>query len=492
MGMVKTVIYDGAEVAGQKAVAVGGGRILALGPGELLRRAFPEADLRQVAGRFSPAFLDGHLHLLAYGRALGELDLAGLELGAAREALLAARAARAGWLRGRGASTGLLAGLAADQDILRRLAPLRVWAHDLHTLLSDPESVRALGLDRHVPPGGAVERGQDGLPTGLLRETAALPLAKAADEDEGGAEAAVERAIRDLWRRGIVGAVTFETPEGVKAVASATGRLPFRAYVYQTADSIGEGTVPHRLGRRAALVGAKFFLDGTLGSRTAWLQAPYADAPGLGLPRHDPDELRAPMQSLARRGFSLAVHAIGDAAAEAALGLLAPLPPADAPHRIEHLQLVPEGFSRRLRAADVTASIQPCHLDQDLEDARRAWADRLGRAYPYHALCDAGVRIALGSDAPVESPSPALNLKWALGADAVGGGARHRLDVGEALRGYREGVYGSVGRRCEDIAPGAPADLALYRQGPEHGEEPLLVLSEGQEVFRAAEAYVEQ
>ncbi len=490
--MARVVIYHGAEVGGQRAVAVGEGRILALGSREEMERQFPEAISRQVAGSFRSALLDGHLHLLAYGRALGELDLTGLEAAAARQALLTARAGRVGWLRGRGAHAGLLAELAADPELVRRLAPLRIWAHDLHTLLSDPESVRVLGLDRHVPAGGAVERGADGLPTGLVRETAALPLAQAADEDEGGAEAAVERAIAGLWRHGIVGAVTFETPEGVKAVAAATRRLPFKAFVYQTAHTLGQGVSPHRLGRRAVLLGAKFFLDGTLGSRTAWLREPYADAPGAGLPRHRPQDLQRRMRGLSQRGFSLAVHAIGDAAAEAALGLLAPLPPADVPHRIEHLQLVGRGFARRLQAADVTASLQPCHLAQDLDDARRAWADRLDRAYPYHELAAAGARIALGSDEPVEDPSPALGLHWALQADVVGGGRRHRLDLAQALRGYRDGVYASVGMRCDGIAPGASADLALYKTGPEAGEEPVLVLSEGQEVFKRDEAYVEQ
>lgn len=490
--MRTAVIYHGAEVAGHRAVAVGEGRILALGSSEEMQRAFPEARLRAVTGCFRPALLDGHLHLLAYGRALAEIDLTGLEAAAASRTLLEARSGRGGWLQARGASTRLLEQLAADQELLRRLAPLRVWAHDLHTLLSDPASVQALSLDRHVPAGGAVERGRDGLPTGLLRETAALPLAQAAEQDQGGAEEAVGRAIAALWRHGIVGAVTFETPEGVQAVAAATRRLPFNAYVYQTADSLSRGVRPHRLGRRAALVGAKFFLDGTLGSRTAWLLAPYADAPGRGLPRHRPEEIRSRMQGLARRGFSLALHAIGDAAAEAALGLLAPLPPTDVPHRIEHLQLVPQGFARRLKEADVTASVQPCHLAQDLEDARRAWADRLERAYPYYALAAAGVRIALGSDAPVEQPSPALGLRWAEGADAIGGVRRHRLALADALRGYRDGVYASVGARCEGITPGARADLALYATGPEHGEEPILVLSEGQEVFAADKAYVEQ
>ncbi len=489
--MAQIVIYRGAEVAGKTAVAVSGGRILALGTGDELIGAFPGAIVRQVSGSFRPALLDGHLHLLAYGRALGEVDLARLDLAAACAALTAARARASGWLRGRGANAQLLRQLAAEPELLRRLAPLRIWAHDLHTLLTDPESARALGLDRHVPAGGAVELGPDGLPTGLLRETAALPLAQAAEEDEGGAEAAVNRAIQALWRHGIVGAVTFETPEGVKAVGAATGKLPFRAYVYETGHDIGSGARPHRMGHRSALVGAKFFLDGTLGSRTAWLVAPYADGPGRGLPRHDPEELRSRMRSLARRGFSVAVHAIGDAAAEAALDLIGPLPAADAPHRIEHLQLVRTGFAERLRATDVTASIQPCHLAQDLEDARRAWADRLDRAYPYRELAEAGVRIALGSDAPVEDPSPALGLHWALRADAVGGGRRHSLDLAQALQGYREGVYRSVGMRCENVGPGASANLALYAQGPEHGDGPVLVLSEGQEVFKADGAYVE-
>ena len=489
--MAEEVVYHGADAAGHEAVAVGGGRVLGLGSLADLRRGFPRASVRRVAGTFRPALLDGHLHLLAYGRALGELDLAGLGLAEARAALVARRAGTQGWLRANGASEALIVQLALDRDLLRALAPLRIWAHDLHTLLADPESVRAAGLDRRVPEGGAVEKGPDGLPTGILREAAATPVEMASDEDDGGGEQAVEAAIRALWRHGIVGAVTFETEDGIDAVARATERLPFTAFVYQMADSIGDGLRPARLSRRAELVGAKFFMDGTLGSRTAWLRAPYADAPGTGLPQGDRDAMRRRIEELAGRGFSVAIHAIGDAAGDAALDLLT-LPPGPRPHRIEHLQLVSEGFPERLRARDVTASVQPCHLQQDLEDARRAWEDRLGLSYPYHAFAAAGVRLALGSDTPVENPSPALGLRWALGADAVGGGERHRLDLAEALRGYREGVYASVGATCDGIGVGARADMALYRKGPEHGEEPLLVLSEGEEVFKADGAYVEE
>ena len=167
--MGDTVIYHGAQVAGQRAIAVGGGRILGLGSREQLQGAFAGALLREVRGQFRSALLDGHLHLLSYGRALGEIDLAGLETAAAKATLRAARRAAPGWLRGRGASAGLLAELASDADLVRELAPLRIWAHDLHTLLSDPDSVRQLGLDRDAPAGGAVERGADGVPTGLLR-----------------------------------------------------------------------------------------------------------------------------------------------------------------------------------------------------------------------------------------------------------------------------------------------------------------------------------
>lgn len=484
--MQGTVVYEGAEVAGQGAVAVQGGRIAGLGDAATLRRRFPDCTVRYASGHFLPAALDGHLHLVEYGLSLSSIDLLGLQAVQAWERLTAARAAAGtgGFLVAVGARPPVLAALALDRDRLQALGPLCVWAQDLHTALTDPQTLRTLGLDRQTPAGGAVERDAMGSPTGILYETATALLARAVAPDASTRTAAVRRAIKALYKEGVVGAVTFEDVQGESAVLTATADLPFQAFIYRYADDLERHDEPAVFSDRVARVGAKYFLDGTLGSRTAWLFDPYADGQGTGMARLKPEEARPQMQVLAARGFSLALHAIGDRAATEALALLQGLPAERAPHRIEHLQLVARGFAQELARAHVTASVQPCHLQQDIDEARSAWADRLAQAYPYRALHEAGALLAFGSDAPVESPALRLGLRWATGADAVGGGVRHGLDIEDAYLAYTTGVYHSVGREGGRIAVGERADLALYDEDPLQGA-PKLVLSEGVEVYRA-------
>ncbi|MDA8345635.1 MAG: amidohydrolase family protein [Thermaerobacter sp.] len=491
--MERAIVYAGAQVAGARAVAVQGGRIAALGDLTALRRQFPDCAVRSVSGSFLPAALDGHLHLVEYGLSLGEVDLRGADAVHALRLLEKARAVLPAdaFLLGRGARPAVLEALAAG-GATGSFGPLRLWAQDFHTALTDPTTLHRLGLDRTTPPGGEVVRDEKGRPTGLLREAAAVPLAQAAAPDQGGRDRAARLAIEALYRQGIVGAVSFEDASGEASVAKATQDLPFRAYVYRYADGLTEDERPQALSRRAVRIGAKYFMDGTLGSRTAWLMDPYADAPGTGMPRLEPRAVQEEMRILAERGFSLALHAIGDRAANEALSLLRTCPTGDAPHRIEHLQIVADGFAGQLAQAGITASLQPCHLEQDLQEARSAWADRLAQTYPYHALLAAGATVAFGSDAPVEVPSPQLGLRWATGADAVGGGVVHAIGLKDAWDAYTGGVYRSVGRRGGRIAVGEMANLALYARGPLEDEAPTLVLSEGIVVHHTEGAYQEE
>ncbi len=492
--MEGTIVYAGASVAGRRGVAVRHGRIAALGDPSSLCRRFPDATVRTVRGVFFPAALDGHLHLLEYGLALGEVDLRGLGAGEALARLAQARGAlgSTAFLRGYGARQAVLSEIAAHRDALADLGPVRLWGQDFHTALTDPQTAVHLGLDRSVPTGGEAVRDARGHLTGILLEAAAAVLAEAAAPSAAELIPATRRAIQTLMRQGIVGAVTFERAPGEAAVAKVTEELPFRAFVYRYAEDLELGEAPGALSARAARIGAKYFMDGTLGSRTAWMEAPFCDTDSTGIARLDPEQALGEMHAVSARGFALAVHAIGDRAALEALRILKGMPIGHAPHRIEHLQIVPAGFAQEIASAGVTASVQPCHLEQDLAEARGAWTDRLALAYPYHAFLQSGARLAFGSDAPIEEPSLRLGLRWATGADAVGGGVRHAIAADDAWRAYTEGVYESVGRQGGRIAVGEPANLALYAQGPLEDDAPTLVLSEGVLVHCDEGAYHEE
>ncbi|HUC43771.1 MAG TPA: amidohydrolase family protein [Candidatus Sulfotelmatobacter sp.] len=160
---------------------------------------------------------------------------------------------------------------------------------------------------------------------------------------------------------------------------------------------------------RLAVRGAKIFLDGTLGARTAALSFDYADRPGhAGRLLLSVEELRARAEEWARRGWPVAVHAIGDRAVTAALDVLEALPrPAWGRHRVEHAQVVSRSDLPRFAAAGIVASLQPGHWRDDLPWTRA----RLGGAagivvHPLGSLLRAGAPVVLGSDWPVSSMRP--------------------------------------------------------------------------------------
>ncbi len=146
-------------------------------------------------------------------------------------------------------------------------------------------------------------------------------------------------------------------------------------------------------------------MDGTLGSRTALLLG------GGGMRLMGPDGLAAVVREAAAAGMPVAVHAIGDLANREALdGFEATEDvwrPLGLRHRVEHAQCIHADDIARYARLGITASVQYSHATSDRELAARLWADRLDRAYPYRQLLDAGVRVAGGSDAPVEDARPA-------------------------------------------------------------------------------------
>jgi hypothetical protein len=257
----------------------------------------------------------------------------------------------------------------------------------------------------------------------------------------------------------------------------------------------------------------KLFADGSLGSRTAALLAPYEPWPGeppasgpLGALLSEPTEITALLSRAWVAGLSGQVHAIGDRAVRVALDAIetARLPAGVAlSPRIEHVQLIDPFDLPRFAALGVTASVQPAHLRTDAETARRAWGSRTADSYPYRRLADSGALLPFGSDAPVEpaDPWPGLavavsrrHVDWPAGAPPFEPGERLDLarairaacldpilaageegDGGRLLPGHRADLIVMPAEAFTDVRDGAPA-LATAR--------PLLTLLDGEELFR--------
>ena len=215
----------------------------------------------------------------------------------------------------------------------------------------------------------------------------------------------------------------------------------------------------------------KAFADGTLGSRTAWMLEPFADA-GRGESLLSADDLNALAGRCADAGLDIAVHAIGDAANRAVLDALAATrarwEPRGLRPRIEHAQLLHPDDLRRFAELGVTASMQPSHAPSDRPVAETVWGARCAGAYALGSLAASGAALCFGSDAPIEPLDPLAGVQAAVTRDWPAGEA---IPAALALDGFWSGAARArhAERRLGRLLPGYAADLAVLERDPVTG-----------------------
>ncbi len=473
-----------------EAVLVRGDRIEAVGPLERVRRAAPRGvrsvDLR--GGTLTPGFIDAHVHLLTWIRAVSDVWLKAQTPEGLEEAVRAARAlARGeGWITLRGWvprdwPRELKRRATLDQVLSDR--PLVLYAIDGHSVWGNTAALQAAGIDARTvdPLGGTVERDASGAPTGVLVETAAPLLRRVVPNRLEPAED-LARAIRKAHSLGITGAHDFDRTDIWSAAQELHGRnrLPFRILLSVSAAKLESAEALELRtgwGNDRLRVGAvKFFADGTLGSGTALLEEEYEDDASTGMEIISRPELEDRCARARKAGLTVAIHAIGDRAVRNALdaieGSIRRGGPFPAPPRIEHIQLAREEDLPRFKALGVLASVQPIHQVTDRAVAKRKWGERTARSYAYRSLVRSGARLVFGSDAPFDRPGPLLALQAALlrrGGEEPEESAFHpeqRLGLATSLRAHLEepnrlaGWSTPLGR----IEAGWGADLVQFDQ----------------------------
>jgi predicted amidohydrolase YtcJ len=211
----------------------------------------------------------------------------------------------------------------------------------------------------------------------------------------------------------------------------------------------------------------KRYLDGSFGSRTAWLREPYADGGGAkGLQLHQSEELVAAARQALKKGFALSFHAIGDAALEQLIELSAALAPEMRDmnraaginlHRIEHAQLMGDDQLLRLKELGLwTICVQPYHRVADDSFIRnRLGEQRLcSQAYRLNSILEAGLPLSIGSDAPITFYDPLRTLE-----------ACHHLSFAEALWIYTSRGRAVHGLPARDVSRGARVWILEARRG---------------------------
>ncbi|WP_370178373.1 amidohydrolase [Alteriqipengyuania sp.] len=450
-----------------------------------------------------PGMIDAHLHVMSIGFGALTLDLS--QTTSLDEALgLISQFARENpgrpWILGRGWNQEKW-GLgrfptAAELDAAVSDRPVLLERVDGHASWANSLAMQTAGVTAKTqdPDGGRIERKAGGAPAGVFVDAAvelvqqAVPKPRAADQD-----LALQKAQQILLAQGITAAADMGTSLEdwlTYRRAGDTDQLRIRIMAYAAGvDAMqvigGTGPTPWLYEDRLRLNGVKLYLDGALGSRGAWLKAPYADAPdNTGLPMLSDTQLRNLMSRAAMENYQVAVHAIGDAANAEALDAIEELSESyrgDRRWRIEHAQIVDPVDIPRFGALGVIASVQPVHQTSDrLMAEARLGVERLTGAYAWDSLQDGGARLALGSDAPVEPANPFIGMAVAMtridesGLPPGGWMANERLARMEAwegftsdaaFAGFAEGRFGRLlkGEKADFVV----VDRDISRASPE-------------------------
>lgn len=315
--------------------------------------------------------------------------------------------------------------------------------------------------DTPNPPGGLIERDEDGDPTGMLEEDSAMSLvsARIPDLKVDQRRRGIQMVLADAAKNGVTSAQDFsdwadflvyvQLKEEGKLTLRITEWLPFQLSMDELQTMRAQGGTRDPWLKTGALKG---FVDGALGSRTAALLAPYSDDPSTsGILTNDPDKLRSMAIERDKAGFQINFHAIGDRANRVALDVFEAVSKTngsrDRRDRIEHAQVISPEDLPRFASLKVIASMQPSHETTDMRWAgSRVGPDRAKGAYAWASILKSGARLAFGTDYPVEPITPMRGLYACITREFPEGGptggwqGQEKISLDDCIRAYTSGA----------------------------------------------------
>ena len=486
-----------------QGLAVKDGRVTAVGTDDEIKKLKgKQTKVINLGGQFvMPGFNDAHLHLANGGFEKLNVNLVGTKSLAEMQEHIAARAktAAAGeWILGRGWDHTMWSGqkLPTRQDLDKVTGdhPAYFVRVDGHIGIANTAALKAAGITAQTKPpaGGSIDL-DAGEPTGIVRESAQqlvtgkIPPPTAAQRRRG-----LELSFQDAVEHGITSVQDNSAWEDflVMEDMEREGALPIRVSewlnFHDRVETLQEHRAHHSQADSMLHTGMlKGFMDGSLGSRTAALLAPYSDDhSNTGLPQYKQDELNQMAEKRVRAGFQLGFHAIGDAAAEMALQsfefaerairegqLKHPSTPQDSDDfrfRIEHDQVVTAEQVPRYAKLGVIASVQPNHLLTDMNWAEeRIGPERAKHSYPWADYVKNKVMLAFGTDYPVEPITPFRGMYAAVTRKNEAGTKTYfpeqKLTIDQAIAAYTTGAaYAEFEENTKGLLqPGMLADFVV-------------------------------
>lgn len=459
----------------------------------------PESKRIDAGGRVVvPGLIDSHIHMLNGGLGLSQIqlrDAKNKEEFVSRVRDWAAKLPAGRWLTGGRWSTESWA--AREQPTKEWVDPVTgdrpMWLSrmDGHSGLANSAALKLAGITKDGPsdpPGGVIDRDpRTGEPTGILRETAMglvtskIPAATATEKRE-----ALKLAVEEAHKFGITGASAIEGVSELsfyKELVTANRSFRFGLYVTAGDQLLPEAQIASFQGVEdwAVIRGVKVYMDGSLGSRTAWMNRPFLGNPsdrkewrGLPMPHVTDGTLRKNLETCIRNGWQLIAHAIGDEANHVLLNTIqqAAADPSVLRNRSEHAQHMLPGDIARFGRLGVICSMQPFHK---ADDGRYCddyiGADRSRSSYAFRSLLNSGAVLAFGSDWPVVTQNPFLGMEAAVVGKTLAGEfwqTQENISVVDALRAYTLcGAYAmKMDGKLGCVSQGYFADFAILNRSP--------------------------
>jgi predicted amidohydrolase YtcJ len=509
----RVVTMDPAHPTAQ-AIAIAGGKIAAVGSDAAIQ-SYVGSDTRVIdlqGHLVIPGFIESHGHFTGLGQALTELKLMGVPswqeiVGMVAEA---AKSAKPGaWIQGRGwhqekwdRSPGRVVKGFQTNDLLNTAAPHNpvILGHASgHALIANDVALRLAGIGPSTPSpaGGEIIKDARGRPTGVLVDAAQGLVRRALEKDLARrtpeeVKADFRREIHLATQNALANGVTtfqdmgesFATIDAIKQMVDE-GDMPLRLYILVSQGAVQPDDVDvlaaHRMidygdGHLTVRAIGEITADGALGSRSAWMLAPYDDDPqNTGLNVTKMSRIKQLAEIGIAHGFQISVHAIGDRANRETLDLYQSV---FAEHhvksdtlrwRIEHAQHLNPTDIPRFGQMGVVASMQGIHACSDAPYV----LPRLGMqrakdgAYVWRSLWQTGAVVTNGTDVPVEDISPIASFHCSVTRDMVGTDSaffpEQKLTREEALKTYTvNGAYVAFQERERgSLAPGMDADIAV-------------------------------
>jgi predicted amidohydrolase YtcJ len=447
-------------------LAIRGDSILYVGDKEALFRGNNTVVVDLQGKMIVPGFIDNHTHFLS-----GGYDLASVVLREAKTKKAFVETLQSfcvshpdgRWVQGGDWDHETWGGDLPRKEWIDSISsgnPVFVSRYDGHMALANSKALRLAGIDRHTvaPPGGEIVKDEKGEPTGVLKDNAQNLVSRVipAPTDKQLDEYA-QRAIQEALENGVTEVHDVSSYDGKTELttyrrAYANNKLPMRIYAFvpiahwSYLDSFckANGKGDDRLHWGAV----KGFVDGSLGSTTAWFYQPYLDAPtNTGLQVTDTTLLHNWVISADSAGLQVACHAIGDRAIDFILKVYQEAeqrnPGKDHRFRIEHAQHLSAAAIPLFAQLQVIASMQPYHAIDDGRWAYKRLDDaRLRRTYMFNTLLKNGATVTFGSDWTVAPLKPLLGIYAAVtrqtldGKNPAGWYPEEKLTVDQALRCY--------------------------------------------------------